>query len=340
MTRGYRIPELDAALTEKACIVVGSAPCPPITPKDERVYVAANGGICSTPRCDVWVLNARDTNDARDHPLYPLMVKQGAGKHVGLLVLFTWGGHGDPVAETLKRLTQQGTTWESYVEINHATRVEIEAKSGGRGGKMGKHALSCGLTAACLCFWAGAASVELCGFSFQNPAYAYATPRPITTRGHIPGDKEAIRRLATIYGSKFTHRLRLNDHVGMTEAEQAALRKAFMSPRKSTPVHPDPPPAYDGPLPRTVRATQDVWYGLGRRREGDVFRLANPSDFMKHCMVDVPPDAGDVRPTPKELQTRANEIARDMAGRRQTPQTLGPVNVNPGGHGFTAGDVL
>ena len=309
-----------ALVADRPVVVVGAAPIEALvrrTTVDEAIVVV-NGGIASLEpdiEVDVWVLNARSARDAtiageKKH-LHRLMLEQGAGRRVRLLVLLTKDDHA--AAHTRQALTQQGTTWDAVVDVNQDTRREIEAGAGARTPDLTKHALSAGMFAAAACFWAGAETVRLEGFSWRG-GYAYL-PGTAISRGHEHGDKRALALLGDRYGARLVHAL----HLPPLTQESLA-----MATRPSThPAIPAPETPAQPQRPRKVRALKLLQYGLRRRRPGDVFLIA-PGHFRARQMEYV----SDATPERTTTPAQAGRLAEAQVLATKTPQ-LQPNGADP-----------
>ncbi len=278
--------QLAAVVKGRACVVVGAAPLAAPFNQGDVVVVGVNGGISSTVRCDVWVVNARSANDAtvggRKGRLHRLMVEQAAGRDVPLAVFLTKDERAGPHLRQV--LARQQTRVGTVLELAQPERVGLETAAGARDGSLEKHALSAGLSATALCLLAGAASVRLVGFSW-TPGYAYAPKDPaVTARGHEHGDKVALRLLEARYGAQLVHSLSLPNK----ESRPMPTPKAAAAP---------PAPAAK---PIKVRATKVTNYGNLRRRPGDVFMLRDAKHFRGSYMELVSASTPVGRPAPSK----------------------------------------
>jgi hypothetical protein len=288
---------------------------------DREPIVAVNGGIGSVAGAvvDVWVLNARSALDAtiagEKKALHCLMLAQGAGRHARGLVLLTKDDQA--AAHTLKALTQQGTTWGAVVEVNQGSRREIEAGAGARTPDLTKHALSAGMFAAAACFWAGAATVRLEGFSWRG-GYQYL-PGTAISRGHEYGDKRALALLGDRYGARLEHALHLppltQESAPMATRPTRPATHAASTTERFEASDPTPEPAPPPQRPYKVRALKLLQYGLRRRRPGDVFLVA-PGHFRARQMEHV----SDATPEHTTTPAQAGRLAEAQVLATKTPQ--------------------
>jgi len=206
------LSRVKAALAGRPVVVLGSAILKaPLEPQPEAALVAVNGGISSGWRDpDIWVLNARcrslHTWQQVRKSLHLLMVKQGAGRAVPLVVLLS---REDGSAEhTLERLERQGTVVAAALDVNQTDRHEIESAACSRRKEAAKHAFSAGLFATCLSLICTDQPITLAGFSW-HAGYEYLHEPGITQRGHEAGDKFALHVLEREYPGRVRHSLPL-----------------------------------------------------------------------------------------------------------------------------------
>lgn len=318
---------LAAAVADRDCVVVGSAPMPaPLVLSSREVVVAVNGGISSTPaRCDVWVLNAREGPQPGWGPdqrhVNAAMVAQAAGRHVPLAVLLLVTD--DAAEPTQRRVAEQGTRIDAALAINRETRRDVEASVGARSPDMSKHALSAGVTAAVLCLWGGAATVRLEGLSF-TPGYAYETPTPVTARGHVGGDVAALLRLEARYGARIVHRLPIPE----------SARKEFAMANERKPAAPVMVP---GAAPvRKVQAKKLLFYNMRRYRPGDIFELRSPKHFKPSQMEAVAPSTPVRSIDPREAARREHQAIAAGKSPRLQPNAADLEPEEPTGVGAAA----
>lgn len=294
-------------LEGRRCLVLGSAPLPNGLIVDAREYVVAvNGGISSWPLVDAWVVNSRNIASSSWSPPMrahsTLMLQQAAGRRVPLAVFLT--KHDDAHEWTLKFLAKQRTEVLEAIVIHNEGRRELEARAGARTPDMTKYALSAGMFAVAWCFHRGAATVRLEGFSWEA-GYNYQPGVRVNTRGHVTGDKEALRRLERMYPERLIHRLTTEESMAPKKKGPPAKRPtaaravSARADRKSARAATTPAAerakkvaaaevaaARPAPKarPRMVRATELTFYGNRRRRAGEVFQLRQDSDFRASCM--------------------------------------------------------
>lgn len=331
-------------LAGRHVVVVGSAPlAAPLTVQASDYVVAVNGGISSAPLVDAWVLNARSNTDpvtvGRKAALHALMLAQGQGRRLALLLLLEKGE--GAVAHTTRRLARLGVTWRDLLVLPNQARRRIEATSGARSPELFAHALSAGMFAAAWAFHNDAATVRLEGFSWRG-GYAY-TDTPVPTRGHEAGDKVALARLEARYGERLIHALTKERTMaktfpkpaaaaGPSAAKQAAKAATTPAAERARKVARKAEQAAAPAKPRRllVRATERTYYGLRRRRAGEVFQLRRETDFRPSCMAWAGPDDKPTpRPTaesarPPQLKPNAADVADPPpAGRPGANNPLG-----------------
>jgi len=250
------LSRVKAALAGRPVVVLGSAILKaPLEPQTEAALVAVNGGISSGWRDpDIWVLNARcrslHTWQQVRKSLHLLMVKQGAGRAVPLVVLLS---REDGSAEhTLERLERQGTVVTAALDVNQTDRHEIELAACSRRKEAAKHAFSAGLFATCLSLICTDQPITLAGFSW-HAGYEYLHEPGITQRGHEAGDKFALHVLEREYPGRVIHTLPLPANpLGRTMSVRPYLdRRTHMA---KTPGIQAPIPGAPGSSPSRPRA--------------------------------------------------------------------------------------
>lgn len=318
----------------RACVVVGAAPLlSPLVVATSEYVVAVNGGISSAPRVDAWVLNSRTSlppswGMAR-RTLGQLMLRQGADRQVPLLILLTKDD--DASVVTPRVLRAQGTEAGSVLEVGAIERTDIEVAAGARTGDMSKHALSAGLFAVALLFWAGAATVRLEGISWVG-GYAY-TDTPVI-RGHLVGDQLALVRLLARHADALIHTLPLSPR------QLRSLEHLPMATARAT--TPTPPRSAPDAVVR-VRATRLGYYDLARRRPGDVFQLRSARHFSDKWMEQVEASTPTQTLSPSGALRREHQAILSGKSPRLQPNAAdlveddAPVGASPGPRSSDAG---
>jgi hypothetical protein len=333
ITAPASLEQLAIALKEKRCIVVGAAPIQTlfsVSPGD--VVVAVNGGISSCPPgpVDVWVVNSRSgawqSWGAERLRLANLMLAQARGRHVRLIVFLA--REDEAPAVTTTHLRAQGTTWDDAIALVQTERHELEQLAGARTPDMTAHALSAGMTAAAICFAAGAAHVRLVGFSW-SAGYQYAPgDRAVTTRGHEGGDRQALPLLDARYGTRFEHsEFSLPDRDRSMSTVQKVVEKAIDKAltKAQSPTPQTNPPKPEPGFKVRVKPGHTVWYGNQRWRENAVFMLRNGRHFKAKAMERVAESAKVTRVRASDVgRQRDMELAQQVSGGRVRVQTLKP----------------
>lgn len=323
ITAPASLEKLRGQFTGARCVVVGSAPMDRqyVEEREGDVVVAVNGGISSVAPgryVDVWFCNSRsgawDSWGPDRLRLAALMLEQAKGRRIGLIVFLA--REDDSPATTTTHLRALSVEWSDAIALVQTERRELEQLSGGRTTDMQAHALSAGMTAACVALVAGAAHVRLEGFSWKA-GYQYAPgDRTVKTRGHEHGDKTALPLLEARYGTQLEHRL--------TPGREAPMSNANAAPQTQTPPKPQGGPTPSTPKPKDekgfkvrVREGKTVWYGNQRHREGAIVQLRKASHFKPkvHERVDDTTPAKRVRAGDVGRQ-RDMELAQQVTGGR------------------------
>lgn len=223
LTKGT-FERLQRTFEGRRVVVLGSAPLereffqfrPSVTndPDDGELLVAVNGGISSAAapiHVDVWFLNSRSSAFQSWGPnriaLTNLMIRQGAGRDVGLVVFYAREEEAPIV--TRRILEKQGTQWREDLALSETERHALETISGARTSELTRHALSAGMASAAIALMAGAAHVRLIGFSWQAGYHYSPADARVRDRGHVYGDQVALRQLSARYGTRLEHSLTL-----------------------------------------------------------------------------------------------------------------------------------
>ena len=258
-------------------VLVGAAALPaPLVRDPERVYVAVNGGISSVPPGPViWQVNARPGRGPGGYEQHhTVMVRQGASREVAFLILHLIGGEAGE-GQCLQRLSAQGTvSLGGHVTIHRDAWDAIEQATGARSAEVNLTASSSGIRCLSVVLLAGAARVELVGFSWDK-SYNYASPAfARKTRGHVRIDQVVLSNLCRVHGARIQHSLDLPAR--LTQEDVRMARQAGENPFLT---------AKGKKLDQQwVRATALGYYKGVRYRPGQTLTLRKPEHFKPSWM--------------------------------------------------------
>src|SRR3990167_8679550 len=197
------LKQLQSIIAGKRTIILGSAPSAHDDlrgayqgPSD--CLICVNGSVSAVDRdipIDILLLNSRDTHgwDPASRRLHNRMMRQLANRHIKHIIFLM---KNKSPQGTLDKLTQMGTSWDSYDTICSMPKIGICQSVGV---KRWKEAFdtSAGVFAACLAVFGGGKPVVLCGISFED-GYCYFPSGTIltNTRKHRDPDRYALLALA------------------------------------------------------------------------------------------------------------------------------------------------
>jgi hypothetical protein len=203
-----QVERLRPIVEHRACVVVGSAPIAAATAdtRPDECVIAVNGAVSSlSVSPEVWVLNSKQQDRPGDPALKPLhrtMMTQGAGRHVGHLLLL----RGPKVASevgTLAALQALDVVFQSWSVLDKVTKRWFEGEVCHRVSEM--RPCSSGVLAVAMALWCGAVHVRMVGFSF-HPGYHYL-PKVAPQywwRDHVEADRRALKALTARYGHRLS----------------------------------------------------------------------------------------------------------------------------------------
>ena len=291
-------------------VLVGAAALDsPLGCDPSKVYVAVNGGISSVPEGPViWQVNARPGSGPGGYESHhTAMLRQGAGRAVDFLILHVIGGDAGE-GRCLARLSAQGTvSLGGHVAMGREAWDAIEMASGARSAEARLTASSSGVRCLSVLLLAGAASVELVGFSWDQ-SYNYASPA-ITrkTRGHVRIDRIVLSNLCRRHAARIRHSLALPDR--LTQEDVRMARQTHDNPFLTT---------KGKKLEQCwVRATALGFYKSRRFRPGQTFVLVKPAHFKPSWMeaITAPEEMRAVTAAEAQRQ-REDAIPLSLAGRQ------------------------